>query len=124
VREIEHQIQVAYFVAISYHPDWRWIHAIPNGGKRSKAVAGKMKAEGVKRGVADVFVPYPRDGYQGMYIEFKALRRKQTDEQKEFQTHCDKENYLYIVCYDADEAYRATRAYLSNLYRAKYKAPL
>jgi hypothetical protein len=114
VRDIEHQIQVAYFVAISYHAEWRWIHAIPNGGKRSKAVAGKMKAEGVKRGIADVFIPYPRKGAGGMYIEFKAPKGKQTEEQRGFQAHCIAEGYVYAVCFTASEAYDATKRYMEG----------
>lgn len=33
------------------------IFAIPNGGFRGKTQAGKLKAEGVSRGVPDLFVP-------------------------------------------------------------------
>src|SRR4051794_30465888 len=40
-------------------PQLKWLHAVPNGGERSKAVAGMMKAEGVKPGVADIFWPVP-----------------------------------------------------------------
>lgn len=38
------------------YPDVR-IFAIPNGGHRHKAVAAKMKQEGQKRGVPDLYVP-------------------------------------------------------------------
>ena len=33
------------------------IFAIPNGGFRSRATAGRLKAEGVMRGIPDLFVP-------------------------------------------------------------------
>ncbi len=33
------------------------IFAIPNGGARSKATAGKLKVEGVVPGIPDLFVP-------------------------------------------------------------------
>ena len=33
------------------------IFAIPNGGARSPATAGRLKAEGVSSGVPDLFVP-------------------------------------------------------------------
>ena len=41
---------------------WRRNHqeeiwAIPNGGQRNKAVAAKLKLEGVTRGVPDLFIP-------------------------------------------------------------------
>ena len=34
-----------------------WIFHIPNGGHRAMSVAKKMKAEGVKAGVPDLYVP-------------------------------------------------------------------
>ena len=39
-------------------PRLEWIHAIPNGGLRNKATASNLKAEGVKSGVLDVFLPH------------------------------------------------------------------
>jgi hypothetical protein len=71
-------------------PELRWCHAIPNGGsrgddKRSRAIqGGKLKAEGVKPGVLDVFLPVVVRGavsgapeplrciiYAGLYVEMK-----------------------------------------------------
>lgn len=52
-------------------PELSRLHAIPNGGQRSKGVAGKMKAEGQKSGVPDLFLPVPRAGFPGFYIELK-----------------------------------------------------
>ncbi len=34
-----------------------WIFHIPNGGHRAMSVAKKMKAEGVKKGVPDLYIP-------------------------------------------------------------------
>lgn len=61
------------------------LHAIPNGGYRDKITAGKLKAEGVKRGVPDIFLPLPKwagmvaplNGrstpcmWAGLYVEMK-----------------------------------------------------
>ena len=47
---------------------------IPNGGKRGKAEAARFKAEGVKAGVPDLFLPVPRGKAHGLFIELK--RRK------------------------------------------------
>lgn len=45
------------------------IFAIPNGGARSKATAGRLKAEGVVSGVPDLFVPA-----WGLWIEMKRFK--------------------------------------------------
>ena len=44
---------------------------IPNEGKRSRFSGGKMKKEGLKRGVADVCLPVPRGPYHGLFFEMK-----------------------------------------------------
>jgi hypothetical protein len=67
------------------YPELALMHAIPNGGFRNKAEAGKLKAEGVKAGVLDTFLPVPKKvpspvpstiWYHGLYIEFKEPKRK------------------------------------------------
>jgi hypothetical protein len=45
----------------------RWCH-VPNGGHRSKAAGGKLKAQGVKRGVPDVLVFNPPFSYEGINL--------------------------------------------------------
>lgn len=60
------------------------IHAIPNGGERNPAVASRMKAEGVRAGVPDVFFPHPGRYGVGLYLEFKVGRNQQSPAQREF----------------------------------------
>ncbi|WBF76704.1 hypothetical protein PSV3_00002 [Septimatrevirus PSV31] len=70
-------------------PALEWFHAIPNGGSRgdddkSRKIRGaQLKAEGVRQGVADTFLPWPvyepcpADSqimmmkWAGLYIEMK-----------------------------------------------------
>lgn len=59
----------------------KWFHAVPNGGslgdsKQSQAIRGaQKKAEGVKAGVYDTFLPYPVTTgvcvYHGFFLEMK-----------------------------------------------------
>lgn len=82
IRESEHSIQSAFFEWVHLHeeryPVLKLVFAIPNGGQRNVIVASKMKREGVRRGVLDVFVATP-DAYNknglsswhGLFIEFK-----------------------------------------------------
>ena len=47
------------------------IFAIPNGGKRHIATASRLKLEGVKSGVPDLFLPVARHNKHGLFIEMK-----------------------------------------------------
>lgn len=71
-------------------PELRWLHAIPNGGSRGSTstdaarVGARMRAEGVRKGVADIFLPVKCGQFCGLYIELKKFGGKLTKEQKEF----------------------------------------
>lgn len=53
--EHEEQVQFVQWFRRKYAPIR--IFAIPNGGYRSRATAARLKAEGVSRGVPDLFIP-------------------------------------------------------------------
>lgn len=76
VRQEEHLHQVALFewaeVAHTRWPSLGLLYAIPNGGHRNKATAGRLKAEGVKAGVPDICLPVARCRCNALYIELKA----------------------------------------------------
>ena len=97
----EHYIQSACVRWANSHthvyPVLQWLHAIPNGGQRHIAVAMKLKAEGVKKGVFDLFLPYPVGRYHGLYIEVKSEKGTLTDEQKEFKLFAEGWGYAVAV---------------------------
>lgn len=88
-----------------------WVFAIPNGGsrgsdKRSAQIVGaQMKAEGVRPGVSDIFVPIPRHGLHGLFIEMKrADGGTVSKQQKDFGAFVQKQKYGFVVCYGWLEA--------------------
>lgn len=124
---IEHDEQLALFawasVMESRHPQLKWLFAIPNGGHRHKRVAVKLKAEGVKAGVSDIFLPVPvewsdlydpsaKDQYHGLWIEMKYGKNKLSSIQKEFQRDMEAEGYKVAVCWKFEEARDAIIEYL------------
>ncbi len=120
---IEHDEQVSFFQTIALnltaYPQFRWIHAIPNGGHRSKATAGKLKAEGVTPGVSDIFVPIPARGKHGLYIEMKAGKNTLTPAQKEFGEYVQSRGYSFYTAWSALEALTALELYLDVTLRGK-----
>lgn len=76
----------------------RVIYAVPNGGKRSKAEAGRFKAMGVLAGVSDLCIPEPMNEFHGLYIELKdGLDKYATPSQREFIEKMNQRNYCAKV---------------------------
>lgn len=117
-KRAEHTIQCAFFEWAGYakaeHPELKLLFAIPNGGHRYKAVAGKIKAEGVKRGVPDVCLPVPRGGYNALWIEFKTPTGRLTEVQQGWRQRLEQCGGCYHVCRSAGEAIDRVRAYLGG----------
>ena len=116
--ESEHKEQVALFrwaeFAAASRPELRLLHAIPNGGHRHKAVAARMKAEGVRRGVPDVFLPIPRGAFAGLYIEMKTRRGRVSDEQRRWIEALRAQGYRAEVCREWNAARELIEQYLNG----------
>ncbi len=95
------------------YPELSLMFAIPNGGERNKIVAGNLKAEGVKAGVLDIFLPVSRGGFHGLFIEMKVKPNKPTKEQQDFQTAVEIQGYATLVCYSWVEAALGIERYLN-----------
>jgi hypothetical protein len=89
-----------------------YIFAVPNGSHRSKATAGKLKAEGVKAGVHDLFLPLLRQGFAGLSIELKAPGGRATPEQKEWLRKLRRAGYRAEICFGWTEAADTIAEYL------------
>jgi hypothetical protein len=88
------------------------LYAIPNGGHRSKATAAKLKAEGVKAGVSDLFLSVARGGFHGLYVEMKAQGGRTSEEQRKWIDESRSEGYRAEVCVGADAAWQVICEYL------------
>lgn len=87
------------------------IFAVPNGGARSKATAGRLKAEGVASGVPDLFVPAWR-----LWIEMKRAKGGSlSPEQKDWIDYLQNVGYCVVVGKGADDAKRQISAFFDQL---------
>ena len=114
----EHQEQKTLMQMCKLHekkyPGLELIHAIPNGGHRHVAVAAKLKAEGVKAGVPDIFLPVPRGKAHGLYVELKAKGGSVTPEQRKMLGALEKQGYACVVAYGWEGAWREIEAYMQS----------
>lgn len=80
-------------------PELDLLFAIPNGGDRHPIVAAKLKAEGVKPGIPDVFLPVARDGFHGLFIEMKRKKGGSlSGAQKQRISQLKNQGYRVEVC--------------------------
>lgn len=76
------------------------IFAIPNGGKRGKAEAGRLKAEGVTPGVPDLFIPELQ-----LFIEMKRTQGSSVSaDQKAVMALLESAGYVCAVCKGKESA--------------------
>lgn len=116
MRHIEESIQEEFFLRleIRYASIYKLCFHIPNGGHRHIYVATKLKRQGVKPGVGDVFVMIPSYRYHGLFIEFKSPTGVQSLHQKEFEQRCIAMNYEYKIARSADEAMYILQNYIQE----------
>lgn len=129
--ESAHQQAVFCWAALNVgkYPELKWLHHIPNGGTRGETekgraiYGGKLKAEGVKAGVLDLFLPVKREAYSGLYVEMKKPSERSktgkgkggvSDEQKEFSDFVLKQGFGVFVAYSWIEAVEVIEAYLNS----------
>ena len=106
----EHQEQVNFVNWFEYNYPDKKIFAIPNGEKRAISVATRLKAEGVRRGVPDLFIPHLQ-----LFIEMKRQKGSATSkEQKEWLSYLSGCGYKTHICKGSEEAKKIILKYTKN----------
>jgi hypothetical protein len=112
MRQIEHHIQIQ----VKQYLDWNnyEFFAVPNGSARHIIIAKKLKAEGVKSGVADIFICLGNEKFHGLFIEVKAPKGYQSPNQKEFEIRVKKLGYEYKIVRSVDDLIQVLKEYESH----------
>ena len=94
------------------------IHSIPNGQNiPSHQGRKKAKGEGLLAGVSDLFIPVPKGGKHGLYIEMKAKGKTKcsvSPEQKAFIEYAHWQGYAAEWCAGADAAIKIINDYMGQ----------
>ena len=98
-----------------------WFHSIHNQGHGDAIRGANAKAEGIKAGVYDCFLPITCRKYAGLYIEMKKPSVKpkkatskdgRSDYQIEFGAFAETQGYKTALCYSWDEAANEIKQYM------------
>ena len=112
------QVNLIKWWALACHKyglDERLLFAIPNGGERNVIVASKLKAEGVRAGVPDLFLACGNGSHHGLFIEMKKTKGgRVSDNQKSFISLLTDRGYKAIVCHGWNEARQTIEEYLAE----------
>lgn len=100
-----------------YHPIAKhYLMHIANEGKRTWRAGKKLKAEGMKKGVADYLLAFPTGEYHGLFIELKRVKNSRvTLEQMDFLEKQRKVGYKSVVAYGAAQAIKEIENYLNKI---------
>lgn len=94
-------------------PECSLLH-IANEGTGS-AVRGRLqKRQGVRAGVADLFLSVPRGAFSGLWIEMKRKGGRVRPEQREFLSQMQTLGYEGAVCFGADAARAVIAEYMTQ----------
>lgn len=112
----EHRLQVACVQWFHYqYPNHAHnLFAVPNGGKRDKVTAAKLKAEGALAGVADLILLIQSKGYGALLIEMKTSSGRQADSQKAWQKAIEKDGYKYVICRSISDFIKEVNSYMGH----------
>lgn len=120
-RDVEHKVQAACvrWFSLAHADDAGLLFAIPNGGRRDRVTAAKLKAEGVVAGVADLMLAVPSanaDGTvaHGLFVEMKTEEKqsRQRQSQKDWESKVKSQGYEYKVVRSLDEFINVVDAWL------------
>lgn len=104
----EAEIQVAVMtwarMREAAHPDLTLLHAIPNGGRRDKAEAAHLAAQGVRPGIPDLHLPTSCHSWHSLYIELKSVRGTLSPEQRRVLPRLSAAGNLVVVVRDVQAA--------------------
>lgn len=96
------------------HPELQLLFHIPNEGKRSYATGNRMRSEGLKKGVPDLFLPIPKGRFHGLFIEMKRIKGSViSSEQKAWIRALNAVGYKAVVAYGWEEASKDIEEYLA-----------
>lgn len=102
--EQELQIAQVAFLEWALIAPWRFLH-IPNGGFRTAAEAGVMKAMGQKPGAADLLILGPR--WPFVWIENKSKEGRLSEDQKDWREWCHQIGAAWFLCRSLDDLINA-----------------
>lgn len=99
-------------VHVRRYPELRMLHHIPNGEARTIQAGARLRATGVRPGVVDYLLDWPREQYLGLRLELKAKGGTLRPLQAAWGDCYDALGYCHHVAEGWEAAWEITEGYL------------
>lgn len=109
----EHRLQVQICRYLDLTQSFPFF-AVPNGSLRNKLVAIKLKMEGVKSGVSDLFLMVSNKNWNGIFMEVKTAKGVLSPNQKAFQKQAIAHGYYYAVVRSIEDCTKLLQEFKLN----------
>lgn len=96
------------------YPILKWMMHVPNGGKRPRGEAGKLKAMGAKPGVPDLLLPRKYGVWLGLAVELKSAVGRLSVDQEDWLDAFEEDGYLTAVCRTFEDFQSVVFRYLGH----------
>lgn len=106
-------------LSLGIYPELIGLMHVPNGGRRGKLEAARLKRQGVRAGYPDLVLDVARGGHHGLRIELKATRAdlgrkpRVTPEQQGWLVRLNGQGYHAVVCEGWESARDEIMRYLA-----------
>ena len=118
-RSEEEDLQIACFSLVvmsqAAHPILRWMYHPPNGGGRSKATAGRLRAMGVRSGVPDLLCHMESGRWKGFAVEAKSAIGRLSEDQIDWLIMFKQRGYLVGLFRTIDEFSTYLQCYVTGV---------
>ncbi len=108
MNESEHVIQCKAVQWIKQYTPYV-VYAVPNGGKRGKLEAMRLRAEGVLAGIPDIHIPA-----LALYIEMKTAVGKVSPVQKDVHEQLRRDGQAVHVCRSLEDVQDIVSVYMDR----------
>lgn len=112
--ESQEQISALQWFKLKYPDKEKISFHIANERKCSANYGNFLQKMGVKKGVPDIFIPFSRKNYHGLFIEIKSKKGKKTKEQIDFINELNINGYYACFCFGFNEIIEKINWYFSG----------
>jgi len=112
--EKDEQKAVVAWCRAKHVPIFASMNGVMIGGENKFAMIANLKAQGLEVGTPDLFIPIAKNGYHGLFIEVKRIKRSVVrPEQVAWIELLNKNGYKAVIAYGYQESIEYIGAYLA-----------